>query len=210
MKPFTLAKIVFSDNYMSVLCNIERIKWSLQYTSEVIDYNPDLIDEFEYIFEFDKDVDDFDDKIIESLTLISKQHFILMMSYYEYYLYFIKALLDRENDGGEFSDIFTEILNSKQKLSIKDLGKRIELENNSHFENINKEFSELRNAMIHRNSKAIKGSIVVLKSFINDSYEVNLDYDKTITLIYKVAEFVDEIDQMVISVFPKLNMLIDE
>jgi len=210
MKPITLAKIVFTDNYNSVLCNLERIKWSLQNTKDVIDCNPGLLDEFENIFEFDKDVDDFDDKINESITLISKQLFILMMSYYEYYLYFLKALILSLDSDQHFTHHLKKLLNSRESISIKKLYKKIEKTIEPNFDSLQNELSEIRNAMIHRDNKIIKDSIVVLISFINENLEVNLDYDKSISLITKVAEFVEEIDQMVIRVFPKLNIINEE
>ena len=205
MKPITIAKLIYDENFKSVLSNLELFRWSLQNTRDVVLCNEELLDEFEHLYESEKNVDDFGEKISDVTDLMSQQQFILVMSYYEYYLVYLKALVLRDNFEDDYSPSLQKYL-LEDSNSLKELAEKIDIANNKDLVNIHLEIREIRNALMHRDNKTKNDSINILKDFIDKNLYVIINYSKFIELIYKVNILVDKIDLIVINKFPELNI----
>ena len=193
--------LLFFTNLDNIENNLNKIKFSLDITKDLLECNPDLIKDFDKLYESDGD-NDLDERIEQTKNITINQYYILLISYFEEFLNILQFDITQENndvDSLSFSDIFKMRWRNKYKYDF--ICKLLGMEIVDKIEN----YHELRNAIAH-NFKIKANFINKLKKYLDNNNKVILNNELFENLLLELFNLSNEINDIAINKYPFLKL----
>jgi hypothetical protein len=178
----SIAFAIFHFNVDIIESNLNRVLWSLNEIKYLLDSNPDLIEEFDEIF--DDEEYDTQIKINETISMTLNQYYVLLYSHLDDY----KSRLTKK--------IKSTKINKKTKTILE----CILPERNYAFE----KYYEIRNLIVHKNYKIKAKNLNELSDYLGSDNKIHLTLQNYTNLFDELYNFCNQIDKKAIENYPIL------